>query len=206
MQREMPADGKWMLLQSCRLIAKKGVDDTLRAFASIVKIWPKAQLIIAGDGPLRGDLEKLASELGISAQVRFVGFLNQQQLRDEVYRSHLFVHPSRTSLDGNREGIPNSMLEAMASGLPVIATRHGGIPEAVTDGESGLLVAENDSAGLAAAMSRMISDAALASHLAEGGRRAVEDRFDRVKNIRGLEACYVELIASDRSAGSGGGL
>ncbi len=196
MQRETPADGKWTLLQSCRLIAKKGVDDTLRAFANIVKIWPKAQLIIAGDGPLRGDLEKLAGEIGISALVRFIGFLDQQQLRDEVYRSHLFVHPSRTSADGNREGIPNSMLEAMASGLPVIATRHGGIPEAVTDGGSGLLVPENDVDGLTAAMTRVISDATLAAGLAIGGRRAVEDRFDRVKNIKRLEACYQELIAA----------
>lgn len=196
MQRETPADGKWTLLQSCRLIAKKGVDDTLRAFANIVKIWPKAQLIIAGDGPLRGDLEKLAGEIGISAQVRFIGFLDQQQLREEVYRSHLFVHPSRTSADGNREGIPNSMLEAMASGLPVIATRHGGIPEAVTDGGSGLLVPENDVDGLTAAMTRVISDATLAAGLAIGGRRAVEDRFDRVKNIKRLEACYQELIAA----------
>lgn len=196
MQRETPADGKWTLLQSCRLIAKKGVDDTLRAFANIVKIWPQAQLIIAGDGPLRGNLEKLAGEIGISAQVRFPGFLDQQQLRDEVYRSHLFVHPSRTSADGNREGIPNSMLEAMASGLPVIATRHGGIPEAVTDGGSGLLVRENDVGGLTAAMTRVISDATLAADLAIGGRRAVEDRFDRVKNIRRLEACYQGLIAA----------
>lgn len=193
--REIPADGRWTLLQSCRLIAKKGVDDTMRAFAEIVKIWPQAQLVIAGDGPLLGNLEKLAGELGIGSQVRFTGFLNQQQLREEVYRSHLFVHPSRISADGNREGIPNSMLEAMASGLPVVATRHGGIPEAVTDGESGLLVAENDVASLAAAMLRVISDATLAASLAKGGRRSVEEKFDRVKNIQRLEACYQGLIS-----------
>ncbi|MEI6534493.1 MAG: glycosyltransferase family 4 protein, partial [Verrucomicrobiaceae bacterium] len=133
-------------------------------------------------------------------QVRFRGFLRQEQLRDEVYRSHLFVHPSRTPADGNREGIPNSMLEAMASGLPVIATRHGGIPEAVTDGESGLLVAENDGAALAAAMRKIISQPDQAARLAEGGRHAVEDRFDRVKNIQELEACYLDLIAAERRA------
>ena len=195
-QREIPTDGRWTLLQSCRLIAKKGVDDTMRAFADMVKTWPLAQLVIAGDGPLRENLEKLAGELSISSCVRFTGFLNQQQLREEVYRSHLFVHPSRTTADGNREGIPNSMLEAMASGLPVIATRHGGIPEAVTDGESGLLVTENDVSGLAAAMSRVTSDTTLASSLATGGRHSVKGNFDRVKNIQGLEACYLELIAA----------
>lgn len=196
-RRVEPRDHSFRILQSCRLIAKKGVDVTMKAFAEVVKTCPQAQLVIAGDGPLWGELENLADGLGITSQVRFTGFLNQQQLREEVYHAHLFVHPSRTSADGNREGIPNAMLEAMASGLPVIATRHGGIPEAVTDGVSGLLVAENDVAGLAAAMSRVTSDAVLAASLAMEGRNAIEKKFDRVKSIQMLEACYLELIATE---------
>ena len=116
-----------------------------------------------------------------------------------MYRARMFVHPSRTSGDGNREGVPNSMLEAMASGAPVVATRHGGIPEAVTDGASGLLVPENDARALAAAMLRVMGEDGLARKLAAGGRRAVEERFDRVANIRVLESCYLDLIAADRT-------
>ncbi len=194
-QRDEPRDHSLRILQSCRLIEKKGVDVTLKAFAELLRSHPRAKLVIAGSGPSQHGLESLAADLGIASCVRFTAFLKQEQLREEVYRSHFFVHPSRTSADGNREGIPNSMLEAMASGLPVIATRHGGIPEAVSDGESGLLVAENDVAGLAAAMSRVISDATLAASLASGGRRSVEEKFDRVKNIQRLEACYLGLIS-----------
>jgi colanic acid/amylovoran biosynthesis glycosyltransferase len=194
MPREVPTDGKWVLLQSCRLIEKKGLNLTLRSFAEIGREFSGAQLVIAGDGPIRGDLEKLAAELGIAPRVRFTGFLNQQQLREEVYRAQLFLHPSRTTADGNREGVPNSMLEAMASGAAVIATRHGGIPEAVTDGESGLLVPENDAAALAEATRRVMGRAELLRQLSSGGRSAVEDRFDRAKNLRGLEECYLELM------------
>ncbi len=198
--RASSPDQPWRILQSCRLIAKKGVDLTLRAFAEVLPAFPGAELVIAGDGPLRGELEKLAGELGIAARVRFAGFLTQPQLREEMDRARLFVHPSRTSADGNREGIPNSLLEAMASGAPVVGTRHGGIPEAVTDGDSGLLVPENDARALAAAMLRVMGDDGLARSLAAGGRRVVEEKFDRAGNARVLEACYLELIAAGRLA------
>ena len=194
--REVPPDGAWRVLQSCRLIEKKGLDLTLRAFAAATKDLPKSELVIAGDGPLRAELDRLAGELGIAARVRFTGFLDQAKLREEVYRSHVFLHPSRTGKDGNREGVPNSMLEAMASGAPVIATRHGGIPEAITDGVSGLLVAENDADALAKALREVLTDAARAAALGAGGRKAVEDRFDRAANICQLEGCYLELMAS----------
>lgn len=192
--REVPRDGAWTVLQSCRLIEKKGLDLTLHAFAELSRALPAAKLVLVGDGPQRADLEKLAGQLGVAGRTRFTGFLNQDQLREEVYRAHLFVHPSRTTADGNREGVPNAMLEAMASGAAVVATRHGGIPEAITDGESGLLVAENDAAGLAASMLRVTEEGSLFSRLIHGARAMVEERFDRKKNLRGLEACYLKLM------------
>jgi glycosyltransferase involved in cell wall biosynthesis len=191
--REVPPAGDWTLLQSCRFIGKKGVDLTLRAFADIAREFPSAKLVIAGDGPLRPELEKLTADLGLAPRVRFPGFLNQRELRGEVRGAHLFFHPSRTTEDGNREGIPNSMLEAMASGAAVIATNHGGIPEAVTDGESGLLVAEDDAPALAGAALRIMKNPDLLRHLSAGGRRTVEQRFDRWNNLRGLEECYLKL-------------
>ncbi|RBP46344.1 glycosyltransferase involved in cell wall biosynthesis [Roseimicrobium gellanilyticum] len=193
--RTTPADGAWRMLQSCRFIAKKGLDLTLRAFATAHREFPQAQLILAGDGPLKEELQKQAEKLGIAAAVTFTGFLAQDELRKHVYASHVFLHPSRTSKDGNREGIPNSMLEAMASGAPVIATQHGGIPEAVTDGESGLLVPEDDHEALAKALLSVLKDESLATKLGHGARKAVEEKFDRARNIRLLEDSYLELIA-----------
>jgi len=197
--RATPGDDSWRILQSCRLIAKKGVDLTLRAFEEVLRSHPRAELVIAGSGPLRDELEQLARTLGINSRVRFAGFLAQSQLREEMQQARMFVHPSRTSGDGNREGIPNSMLEAMASGAPVVATRHGGIPEAVTDGATGLLVPEDDPRALAAAMLRVMGDGGLARTLAAGGRKVVEAKFDRASNIRVLESCYLDLIAAHQT-------
>jgi colanic acid/amylovoran biosynthesis glycosyltransferase len=125
-KREAPVDGKWRLLQACRLIPKKGVATTLCAFAIFQKEFPKAELVIAGKGPLQAHLEELAEELGIAGKVHFHGFLTQGELLDLYASSHIFVHPSETPPDQNQEGIPNSVLEAMSTGLPVVATTHGG--------------------------------------------------------------------------------
>ncbi len=192
--RVLPPNGEWRLLQCCRLIAKKGLDTTLRAFKEIAKTKPRAELVIAGDGPLRQELETLAIDLGVIKQVRFTGFLTQEQLRREVYRSHFFLHPSRTSVDGNREGIPNSLLEAMASGAPVIATRHGGIPEAISSGESGLLVDENDYHALAIATLSLMAQPSRIKQMAEEARASIERQFDRKTNIGHLETIYLDLM------------
>ncbi|MFZ4764997.1 MAG: glycosyltransferase [Roseimicrobium sp.] len=193
--REAPADGKWVLIQSCRFIDKKGLDTTLRAFALVLRQCPKAHLLLVGDGPLRTDLESLAVRLDVRESVTFTGFLHQEDLRQQVYAAHAFVHPSRTSADGNREGVPNSMLEAMASGTPVVATRHGGIPEAIAHGTSGLLVNEDDHETMADALTVILHDREHARGLAEGGRSQVEKHFDRARNILQLEDLYFKLIA-----------
>ena len=160
----------------------------------ILRTKPRTELVIAGDGPLRSSLESLASELGVAKNVRFTGFLRQEELRKEVYRSHLFIHPSRTSPDGNREGIPNSLLEAMASGMTVISTRHGGIPEAITNGESGMLVDENDHHSLAIAAHSLMAQPGRMLEIAESARRSVEAKFNRQENSTQLEDCYLRLI------------
>ena len=192
--RSWPADGAWRLLQACRLVPKKGLRTTLMAFREISRVHPLATLTLAGDGPLREELQRTAEEWGLADRVVFPGFLQQETLRALNYESHLFFHPSETPADGNREGVPNAMLEAMASGLPVVATRHGGIPEAIADGESGRLVAEGDAPALAAAALDLMASEVVYRKMASGGRVAVEEKFERTRQTALLESFYAEAL------------
>ncbi len=190
-RREAPPDGEWNFLQACRLIPKKGLTTCLRAFAIFQKANRRAQLFIAGKGPLQPALEVLAAQLGVSSHVHFTGFLSQADLLDLYHRSHIFLHPSEMPADENQEGIPNSILEAMATGLPVLATRHGGIPEAVEHGRCGALVDERDYEALAAEMKKMTS---LRSFTEMGAlaSESVATHFEQGAQIAHLEAHYQE--------------
>jgi colanic acid/amylovoran biosynthesis glycosyltransferase len=187
-------DGEWRFIQAGRLIEKKGLSVTLRAFARFLRRYPKAALTISGEGPLLGQLQGLAGELAIDNRVSFTGFISQEQLRDLYYASHIFLHPSETGPDGNQEGIPNSMLEAMASGLPVFATDHGGIPEAVEHGMSGVLVPERDAEELAWALLNAVEDRHFLSQVARNGADVIREKFDLRAQARRLEDVYLRLI------------
>ncbi len=190
-----PADGAWRLLQACRLIDKKGLPTTLRAFAEFARAYPKATLTIAGEGPLLGQLQELARELDVADRVEFPGFLPQAELRRRLDAAHFFLHPSELGSDGNQEGVPNSLLEAMSTGLPVLATHHGGIPEAVVHGESGWLVDEGDHAALATALRDLAGGppARLAA-LGKGAAEAVTEKFTQAPQVRRLEELYTEAV------------
>lgn len=195
--RRAPADGAWRLLQACRLIEKKGLPTTLRAFAEFARDFPKATLTVAGEGPLLGQLQELARALGIADRAEFPGFLSSENLRAQMDRAHFFLHPSELGADGNQEGVPNSLLEAMSTGLPVLATRHGGIPEAVTHGKSGWLVDEGDHAALAAALRDLANGpAARLIALGEGAAAAVAKGFSQATQVRRLEDYYTEAVNS----------
>jgi colanic acid/amylovoran biosynthesis glycosyltransferase len=193
-ERSFPNDGEWRLVQAGRLIEKKGLPVTLRAFAVFLRKYPNATLTIAGEGPLLGELQKLARELNIERRVSFTSFISQEQLRDIYYRSHIFAHPSQTGHDGNVEGIPNSMLEAMASGLSVFATDHGGIPEAVENGVSGVLVRERDHEALANALLNTTQDSDSLARIARNGAEVVRKNFDLHAQAQRLEEIYLRLI------------
>ena len=193
-QRSFPKNDEWRFVQAGRLIEKKGLPVTVRAFAVFLRKYPNATLTITGEGPLLGELQKLARELNIESHVSFTGFISQEQLRDIYYRSHIFVHPSQTGHDGNVEGIPNSMLEAMASGLPVFATDHGGIPEAVENGVSGVLVRERDHEALANALLNATQDSDSLARIARKGAEIVGKNFDLQAQAQRLEEIYLRLI------------
>lgn len=186
--------GKVRVVQACRLIPKKGVATSLRAFAIFKKDHPDAEFFIAGKGPLQPELEMLAGGLGIARDVHFLGFLSQPKLMQLYASSHLFLHPSEISPNQDQEGVPNSVLEAMATGLPVVATRHGGIPEAVDHGRTGFLVAEEDHVGLANAMQLITSSPGLLKEMGERAHASVVERFEQDTQISHLESFYEEAI------------
>jgi colanic acid/amylovoran biosynthesis glycosyltransferase len=194
-RRDPPTEGRWRFLQACRLIPKKGVATTLCAFAIFQKEFPNAELVIAGKGPLQSHLEELAEELGISAKVHFRGFLSQEELLDLYGSSHFFLHPSETPPDQNQEGIPNSILEAMSTGLAVLATKHGGIPEAVEHGRCGLLVEERDFEALATAMKNIVRAPFAFREMGALASESVAANFEQREQIRQLEAHYDEAVA-----------
>jgi colanic acid/amylovoran biosynthesis glycosyltransferase len=192
--RNVPADGAWTIVQACRLVPKKGLATALRAFARFAKAFPKSRFLIAGDGPLRRELEELVRQLKLQGAAVFLGFLGQTELHRLYEEAHIFMHPSELPPDSNQEGVPNSMLEAMASGLPVVATRHGGIPEAVTDGVNGLLVSERDDEGLAASLSKMVQDPARWKAMGASASQTVATDFAQPHQVECLEAAYFEAI------------
>lgn len=193
-QRAAPSDGQWRLVQACRLIEKKGLDVTLKVLAKVRESFPNTRLTLIGDGPLRTELEAWAEELGLSEALEFTGFIGEDQLRQEFTKAHIFIHPSRTGKDGNQEGVPNAMLEAMATGLPVAATRHGGIPEAVEEGESGVLVAEDDWEKLAEKLVVLLQDEQRWEAMGAAASTGVKNRFSRQQQITDLEEIYREVI------------
>lgn len=193
-ERELPANGEWRFLQASRLVQKKGLATTLHAFTQFLGHYPRATLTIAGAGPMREELQELTRKLKINDRVALPGFLAADKLREIYYVSHIFLHPSETGSDGNQEGIPNAMLEAMATGLPVFATDHGGIPEAIENGVSGILVPERDYEALSQALLKAVQDRDLLARLARNGADAVAQKFDQQNQIRRLEEIYLGMI------------
>jgi colanic acid/amylovoran biosynthesis glycosyltransferase len=195
-EREFPTKGKWRFLQASRLVQKKGIATTLHAFTAFLNTYPEATLTIAGEGPMLAELKELTRKLKIADRVDLPGFVSAERLRELYYASHIFLHPSETGSDGNQEGIPNSMLEAMATGLPVFATDHGGIPEAIENGVSGILVSERDYDALSRALLDSVNDSNLLARLARNGSNVVAEKFDQRNQIRRLEEIYLRMLGS----------
>ena len=189
-----PKDGEWRFLQACRLIPKKGLTTCLKRFRDFSRTNPNAELLIAGKGPLQPALEVLAAQLGHCRDVHFTGFLSQENLLKLYHSCHIFLHPSEMPADENQEGIPNSVLEAMATGMPVLATRHGGIPEAVEHGRCGVLVEERDHEALAAEMMKVTRSPNFFSEMGVLASESVAANFEQSAHISALESNYREAV------------
>jgi glycosyltransferase involved in cell wall biosynthesis len=186
------------MFQACRLIGKKGLDVSLQTVARLVRQGKDVTLDLAGAGPEEPLLRALAQELGIAAQVRFLGFVENAALLRALPDYDVFIHPSRTTASGDREGIPNSLLEAMACGVPVVATRHSGIPEAVTHEESGLLIDAAEPEALARALEALLDHPALYARISQAARETVAARFSIAACAQKLETSYYEAMALAR--------
>lgn len=192
-ERRVPEDGAWHIVQACRLIPKKGIHTAMRAFRAVLDKFPKARFTLAGEGPMDEELRQFAHEVGIADSVEFRGFLNQEDLNALYQSAHIFTHPSELTADQNQEGIPNSMLEAMSTGLPVVATEHGGIPEAVDNHETGILLPERDYEGLGKAMLKLIENQELWKQMGHAASKSMHENFEHSAQIRRLESYYQEV-------------
>jgi colanic acid/amylovoran biosynthesis glycosyltransferase len=143
------------LVSIARLVEKKGIEFAIRACAELSKSGRRLDYTVVGDGPLLRQLERLVDRLALGASVHLIGKKSQPDVIAILNDSHLLVLPSVTASNGDEEGIPVTLMEALAMGLPVVATRHSGIPEVVEDGVSGILVPERDVEALAGAIAQM---------------------------------------------------
>lgn len=189
-----PVNQEWVILQACRLIEKKGILTLLDALASLQDKYPKMKYILCGEGPLKSKIEKHASELNVNIVLK--GWTSQTELTELYLKSHLFTHPSELTKGSDQEGVPNSMLEAMSYGLPIIATHHGGIPEAVTHNHEGLLAQEKSSEELAENIDHLLSSPEKISILSENASKSVRQKYELSKSIEALEDCYSEALSS----------
>lgn len=168
-----------------RMVEKKAPQVTLRAFAAAAK-GRDAHLTFIGDGPLLDDCKALAASLGIGDQTTFTGALPHDQVRRQLLTTEIFLQHSVTARNGNTEGLPTAIQEALACGCITLSTRHAGIPEAVEHGVNGLLVAEWDEEGFARTIAQLL-DMPDRSGMAAAARATAERKFDNDKGLARVE-------------------
>ncbi len=166
-----------------RLVPKKGFETLLRACNRLREEMPVCCEVVGG-GPLEGSLRALAGELGLSEAVGFTGVLPYELMPKAYGRADVLAVPSVVAPDGDRDGLPNVVTEAMARGVPVVGSRLSGIPEAVEHGRTGLLCPPGDGDALSEALHRMLTDRPLRSRCTTAARELVEEKFDAARNSR----------------------
>jgi glycosyltransferase involved in cell wall biosynthesis len=172
---------------------KKGIDTLLRAFARIARKYPSVSLIQVGTGSLTAKFHALAKVLGINNRVRFLGAQPHETVLNLMRGAEVFALPSQTAKNGDSEALGIVFNEASACGVPIVSTWHGGIPEAVLNGETGFLVPERDDAALAEKLDTLLCDPTLGEKMGQRGRELVCEAFDIRKQTVKLEAIYDSL-------------
>jgi glycosyltransferase involved in cell wall biosynthesis len=181
-----PANSPPTFIAVGRFVNKKAPNLTLLAFNEVLKVCPDARLMMLGDGPLLEACKQLANALSISDAVDFPGSTSHSDVVLALQQSRVFVQHSVVTSSGNSEGTPVAVLEACATGLPVVATSHGGIKDVILDGETGFLVAEGDIDNMEKSMKKLANDPSLAAKLGTTGRERIIEEFSMDISIKKL--------------------
>ncbi len=183
------------LVSVARLVEKKGLEYAIHAFAKVCTVHKNLKLSyqIAGEGPYRPFLENLIDELGMQDKVRLLGWQDQPEVASLLAEAHIFLFPSITAKDGNKESQALALQEAQAVGLPVVTTIHNGLPEGMLDKQSGFLVPEKDVTGLVEKIEYLVTHPEVWATMGTTGRRFVEDKYEVGMVNEKLLTIYDEL-------------
>lgn len=187
-------NSRWLIFSIAQLVERKGMPVLVQSCKILDERGFDFQCIIAGDGPQRALLEQMIAECQIQDKVQLVGVVFQEQLLSYLNQADVFALPCLTANNGDRDGIPVVLMEAMAMEIPTVSTDVSGIPELIQDGQSGLLVPEKAPVALADAMERLLQDRALGARLGKNARQKVLREFDIEKNARRLVAVFEQYL------------
>ncbi len=190
-------DNPIQLLTVGRAVEKKGIDALLDALAALPENlrWNWSHI---GGGPLKARLEEQAAQLGIADRCQFLGALPQATVLETYLKSDLFVLPSRIDPTGDRDGLPNVIIEAQSQGLAVISTNISGIPELLDDGKNGILVEPDDTLALAAAIEQLCRDTGLRNQMGSAGEARVRSEFDHLNTIGSIVSLLTHTMEEAR--------
>jgi glycosyltransferase involved in cell wall biosynthesis len=199
-----PASAPPLFLTVGRFVAKKGPLETIRAFAAMRQrleetLASRTTLVMVGEGPLLSEARQLIHSLALEQAVSLVGAARQADVAAWLQQARAFVLHSRVAPDGDSEGSPVAVMEAQLSGLPVVATRHGGIPEVVREGETGFLVEEGDTEAMADAMALLAADPTLAARMGRAGRERMLAGFTVEHHVAQVAALLRSVASSPAS-------
>jgi glycosyltransferase involved in cell wall biosynthesis len=192
-----PGDRPPVIAAVGRLVEKKGFADLITAAGLLRDAGRSFRVDLVGTGALEPELREQVGRLGLKGSVRMLGGLPQGDVARIVGEAAVFAAPCVVGADGNRDGLPTVLLEAMALGTPCVGTPVTGIPEVVADGVTGLLVPESDPVALAAALARLLDDADLRTSLAKSARELIEAEFDTVRQARLVAECFPHALTTD---------
>ena len=198
-----PSSAPPVFLAVGRFVEKKAPQKTLKAFAGLHQTMPEARLRMIGDGPLLDECRELARELKIETAVTFLGAQSPAVVQEEMRSARCFVQHSMEAANGDCEGTPVGIMEAAASGLPIVSTRHAGIPDVVLEGETGFLVDEGDVTGMTAEMLKVAQNPELAGRLGRAARRRIENHFSEELSDSRLWKVIESCLVSTRTRTEG---
>jgi len=188
---QRPNSARPVILSVGQLQERKGLSYLVEACGMLRDRGIQFECRIIGDGPLRPTLQDQIQRLGLENFVRLLGALPHEEVIAQYREATVFTLPAILGKDGDRDGIPNVILEALSMGLPVVSTSHSGIPEVIEEGVNGLLVPPEDASALSVALERLICDPEMGSAFGKAGRQIVADRFNPQKNARRLLEAFI---------------